>query len=195
MSNRINAGRRLAGLSVAVAGLLLGAAGSVARGQVFYEPVQYQYGQGDGKYYYGGSDPAAFAHAERVSACGVMVGGHAYSTAVNSVPVVPRATVYADCVPFQNAADWGATATDARNEAYAAQARYFRKSDLLRAAVPAPGGLVVPAQAQPIPAAGAGGGARAVADPVQPRGTILIIPRKMLEKPKAPDGSVAVAKP
>lgn len=124
--------------------------------QVIYEPVRYSYG-GQNKFYYGGSDARIIRYAEgprdaagrwgRVHGFDFVSGNIDTHREVNDEPV----RVYTDALGYQNARIYGFTATDARNEAYANIPRYFRKADLLRAAVEVDGVWVVPAQAQPIP--------------------------------------------
>ena len=168
---------------------------SSASAQVFYEPVRYQYGSGAATFYYGGHDPRvlhlAAAEADRLAYSSVVTGGH----------VVDRTRVYSDVAPYENLADneytsyMSRTPADARNEANQNVPRYFRKRNLLRAAVVTEDGtIVVPAQAQPRmdmkvvrPFAGAMG-------PVMPKGTILVIPKKLLEPPaKKNEPSVVIA--
>lgn len=151
--------------------IIVSCVASAASAQVFYLPVQYQYGQGE-RYYYGGSDPAVFASAERTSA---MLRFHRSNN--------PQPRVYSDLFPYANAAWYGFTPTDARNEAYRNQPRYFRKADLLDHAVEVDGAVYVP----PAPPR------RYVAPHVvvpmieapkpapRPRGVIIIIPKKPAE--------------
>lgn len=160
-------------------------AATAASAQVFYEPVRYQYSAYGRTFYYGGNDPRLFGFvAEDVART-------SYTSVVNPLHVMDRQRVYSDRIPFVNLADntytsYGSySAADARNEAYANVPRYFRKRDLLRSAVlTEEGTIVVPAQAQPRidirvvrPFAG-GAGAVDV-----PKGTILILPKKLLEPP------------
>jgi hypothetical protein len=158
---------------------------AVASAQVFYEPVQYQYSAYGQTFYYGGHDPRVFDFAA------ADIARTSYSSVVHPVHVVGRARIYSDVIPFTNLADnsytsyGGFTVADARNEAYANVPRYFRKRDLLRAAVMTDeGSLVVPAQAQPhidihvVRPFANGAGVGEV-----PKGTILIIPKKLLEPP------------
>jgi hypothetical protein len=95
------------------------------------------------KFYYGGSDPGIIRYGYTIRPAG--------PDRIDFKSAEPE-YVYVDALGYQNARPYGFTATDARNEAYANVPTYFRKADLLRAAVPTPGGWVVPAQAQPIPA-------------------------------------------
>ena len=113
---------------------------------IYYEPVRYQYDNGTEKYLYGGSDPAVHAAAGAYGGCaryhygGANLhrfdGGNSFN---QPSPMYPRERVYSDCVGTQDASYFGYTAADARNEAYANSARYFRKADLLAAAVPTGG--------------------------------------------------------
>ncbi|MGD1277354.1 MAG: hypothetical protein ABR964_09035 [Tepidisphaeraceae bacterium] len=111
--------------------LLCSASAGIA--QIIFEPVQYQYGTAV-KFYYGGSDPATLRR------------GFCHGRTDLSAQL-PR--VYTDQLPDLNAALYGWTTADARNEAYASVARYFRKADLLLCGVVQPDGtIVVPAAAQ-----------------------------------------------
>lgn len=173
-------------ITAAVAGLLLLGSSSYAGAQTIYEPVQYQYGEGDHRYYYGGSDPAVFDTAER-RACVDRLGDYDYDTDRYTHAYVHRRLigqldrVYSDCVPYVNARAYGYLPVDAANDAYANVPRYFRMRDLARAAVVEPDGTrVVPAQARPIPA-GRGGSADDADRAAETRPaakTIIIIPRK-----------------
>jgi hypothetical protein len=125
---------------------------SSASAQIIYEPVQYQYGS-DQHYYCGGSDPSVFRMAERYTDGGGQFGRvHGFAWVSANVmthrevsPEAPR--VYADSMPRTNAAIYGYTIDDARNEAYANVPRYFRMRDLLPFAVPdESGALHVPPQ-------------------------------------------------
>ena len=133
------------------------ACASQSFGQIIYEPVRYQYGE-QNKFYYGGSDPNIIRHGygvrDSAGRYGRVNGFDFVSGNINTHREVSGEPerVYSDCLGYQNARVYGFTATDARNEAYANIPTYFRKSDLLRAAVPGDGAWVVPAQAQPIPA-------------------------------------------
>lgn len=168
---------------------------SSASGQVFYEPVQYQYHYGSHTFYYGGHDPRVFDYAASE------ISAQVYS----SVATIDHGTrgdrVYTDQFQIGNVADnsytgySSFTANDARNEAYNNVPRYFRKRDLLRAAVMTEDGtLMVPAQAHPIIDIRVIRPFNVEAAPVVPKGTILVIPKKWLEKPaKKSDSSVVMA--
>ncbi len=169
----------------AVAGLLILGSSSDAGAQTIYAPVQYQHGEGAGRYYYGGSDPAVIAMAER-RACVDRLGDHAYDSERYTHAYVHRRLigqlerVYSDCVPGVNARIYGYTAADAANEANANLPRFFRMADLNRAAVVQPDGTrVVAAQAIPVRDAREDdertGSATQPATRPQP---IIIIPRK-----------------
>ncbi len=160
---------------------LVGCIASAASGQVFYEPVRYEHGSGDAKFYYGGHHAQVFEHVA------ADVNRTAYSSAVTQVPVVARNRVYSDAVPFQNLADeslttYGSyTPSDARNEAYRNVPRYFRKHDLLMSRdvqLTEDATLVVPAYARPrieiriVRPFGNG------AQVDVPKGSILITPKK-----------------
>lgn len=169
------------------------ACASQSFGQIYYEPVRYQYGD-QNKFYYGGSDPRIIEHGygprDAAGRWGRVNGFDFVSANIDTHREVDDEPerVFTDARGYENARIYGFTATDARNEAYANIPTYFRKSDLLRAAVPTEHGWVVPAQAQPIPANMARPMIRVT--PATTRGAMMpkplfIIPKKALEqKPK-----------
>jgi hypothetical protein len=114
---------------------------------------------------------------------------------------VHRTRVYSDVVPYINLADdsytsYGSyTPNDARNEAYHNVPRYFRKSDLLRAAVEKEDGtLSVPAYAKPRMDVTVVRPFGMTTRPMTPKGTILIIPKDLLKQPvKKTDPSLVAA--
>ena len=168
----------------AVALVLTTVVASSASAQVIYEPVRYQYGEAM-KYYYGGSDPMMHDYADRV-ACrngypSSMMNSYT-SLHMTLGQIGEKRVVLTDCLGYRNAAVFGYDANDARNEAYANVPRYFRKGDLLNAAVPAGDGtLVVPASARPTAAAMARDLREAKPAEPKPR-AILILPKKGLKK-------------
>ena len=145
---------------------------SLAHAQVIYQPVQFQYGSGNDTYYYGGSDPAVFAKAERTAA----------ARQIRNVPD-SKPQVYSDALPHQpNATVYGVTAADARNQAYASVPNYYRKGDLVGERQP-DGSIVVPATGGSETAA-----VKPVAKPLAPTtrpGVIIIIPKNTPATPKA----------
>jgi len=167
----------------AVAAVLLSVAASSASAQVIYTPVQYQYGDVM-RYYYGGNSAHQFAFVDRL-AC-----RNGYPSSMNDNYTSLRSTIGAisenpvvltDCMPLRNAAVYGYTANDARNEAYANVPRYFRKGDLINAAtVAADGTLVVSAQAQPVSGMAHDMHTTKPGE-LKPR-AILILPKKGLKK-------------
>ena len=173
---------------------------SEASAQVIYEPVQYQYEAGGQPYYYGGSDPAIHAYAQTpVGGCGrwgrtsglMFVSGDIdHNRAVRDENTV---RTFTDAMPYTNAHVYGFTATDARNEAYCNLPLFFRKGDLLNAAVLVNGAYVVPAQAQPIHIDRDGDRRRPTTAP-RP---IMIIPKNKIYKPQPQpsDKTFASAKP
>ena len=183
---------------------------SAANAQIFYEPVQSQYGSGRDAFYYGGGDPRVIDSAAQRLRCikdfsavreGRFGVGYLHRGLINHPPFY----VVSDCFPWLNAAAYGYTPTDARDTAYANVPRYFRKADLLRAARPADDGRswVVPAQADPsrpgaidirpyvrpatVPSAGPTAAPGATPRP------LLIIPKKVLEGPGKSGNSIARA--
>lgn len=165
-----------------VAGLLL-MGSSHAGAQTIYAPVQYEYGEGEDRYYYGGSDPAVFELAER-QACLDRLTDYDYDSDRYTHAYIHRRLigqlerVYSDCIPYVNARVYGYLPVDAANDAYANVPRYFRMGDLDRAAIELPdGSRVVPAQAEPIRAELDDEAVdRAVTKPAAK--TIIIIPKK-----------------
>src|SRR5438552_803212 len=115
---------------------------SSAFAQIFYQPVRYQFdtGRGDEKYLYGGTNPMVHAVARHCASYGYATNLHRFDGG-NSFgqpsPMYDRTAIYSDCAGTQNAAYFGFNEADARNEAYANAARYFRKADLMASAVPA----------------------------------------------------------
>ena len=168
----------------AAAVVVLFVAASSASAQVIYEPVRYQYGDAL-KYYYGGNNPAMFDYAERV----LCRNGYPnsmlrnYTNLYNTVGQVgENKIILTDCLPLHNAAAYGFTVNDARNEAYGNVPLYFRKRDLLDAAIPAADGtLVVPAQARPREMGMARDMRSATPTEPKPR-AILILPKKGTSK-------------
>lgn len=118
-------------LTAVAAGFVVAVFASVSSAQIFYLPVQHQYGQED-TYYYGGSDPSIFRQAQRETALRAR-------NMIENEPV----RVYSDLLPFRNARVNGFTRDDARNDAYANAQRYYRKGDLEIAAVGADGARYV----------------------------------------------------
>ena len=171
-------------LAPAVAAVALLIVASSASAQVIYEPVRYQYGDAM-KYYYGGDNAMAHAYADRVACRNGYPSSMCdrYTSLYLTVGQIgERCLVLSDCMPLRNAAVFGYTANDARNEAYCNVPRYFRKRDLLEAAVPAGDGtLVVSAQARPREAGMARDMRPAGPTELKPR-AILILPKKGLKK-------------
>jgi hypothetical protein len=145
---------------------------SSASAQIIYEPVEYQYRTCSGvTYYYGGSDPAIHAIG------GIKLDGHR--------DVTTPYRVYTDATGFIDARLLGYYISDARQEAYENQPRYFTKRDLLASAVHKDGAWVVPATA-PTVHVYKSDGTRLDHGPATEPKPLLIIPRDMLEKPAAP---------
>lgn len=132
--------------------VLLSILSSTASAQIIYKPVRYQYAAYGQTFYYGGTNPRVFTFAERRAFAETYLryghhpfGGRGYG---DNSRFSPQASVYTDYLPpYINAANYGFTANDARNEALANVPRYFRKSDLLKSGfVDCDGALIVPAQ-------------------------------------------------
>jgi hypothetical protein len=174
--------------SLAAAVVLTVCSSSLVNAQTIYAPVQFQYGQGDHRYYYGGNDPAVLAMAERQRCIDEMTdirpGTDRYNAAYMHYRLVGRLErVYSDCVPYRNARVYGYRAVDAANDAYANVPTYFRKADLLRTAVALPdGSRVVSPQAVPVRFE-RDADDTAMTQPIRPR-AIIIIPKN---KPKTSD--------
>jgi hypothetical protein len=170
---------------------------SAASAQVIYEPVRYQYGSEGSRYYYGGTDPAVFRQAQRDTAAAQAVTLHR--------PVDAPLRVYSDDIPLQNAAVFGLTPDDARNQANRLLPRYFVKRELVAEhAVDGPHGeLIVPARPvktatvtessidiKPYQPAAKTPATRPTTEPAP----LLIIPKDMLDRPlEEPRPSVAMA--
>jgi len=173
---------------------------SSAFAQVFYAPVKYQFdaGDGDAKYLYGGTNPAVHQWATTPALAGYgwsqrcpfrgyatnlhnFDGGNSFS---QPSPFFYRTPIYSDCYGLQRASYFGFNDADARNEAYANTPRYFRKADLLASAVPAGDGtLVVPATAPHGVVAPAPMSNYSMVPGMPARGQIIIIPKSFLDRP------------
>src|SRR5687767_8084790 len=95
---------------------------SFANAQIIYEPVQYQYGEGNHRYYYGGSDAAVFAYAEHQRRLDELTDIPAHSQRYTHAYVHHRLIgqldrVYSDVVPYTNARVYGYLPVDAANDA------------------------------------------------------------------------------
>ncbi len=180
--------------------IALCAIASSASAQVIYEPVRYQYGHQNNIYYYGGSDPRVHYSAQfPIGGAGRFgrAGGWAFASgntrSFRQVANEPT-RVFTDSLPirYDNAAFAGFTENDARNDAYFNVPTYFKKSELLAAAVEqSDGAWVVPSQAQPVPLD------RAVSRSAPTTGPkpLMIIPKDRLRPaPKSSDKSFAIAK-
>ena len=170
-----------------IAAVLLLVCCAVANSQIIYEPLQYQY-PGDPSYYYGGDDPSVFEHAERMQ-CLCRHRSHdrdaVFHDCGKRLPIV-----YSDCLPYVNAAIYGYTANDARNDASRSVPRYFRKSELLAAAIVLrDGSVIVPAQARPIATIQIKPYRRPTAEPKP----IIIIPRPRPVPQQTPPDQVVQA--
>ena len=172
--------------------LILFALVSTASAQVVYEPVTYQYDAGGTTYYYGGNDPRVHAiAAEPSSSAGTWgrVNGFTFVSAdINIHREVSNqpARVFTDAVRNRDAAPFGYTPNDARNEAYAGVPRYFAKRDVPAMAVQKNGAWVVPAAALPIRVFKSSGVEITPRPSTEPK-PLLIIPREMLDRPLPSD--------
>jgi hypothetical protein len=191
----------------ALSAVAVSVSNSAALGQVIYEPVQYQFDRGYAgeKYYYGGTNPLAHQWAQVAPGCRAygyagqkhnFDGGNSFN---QPQPFYDRSPVFTDCVHsgLQDARRTGYTEADARNEAYANAPTYFRKADLLASAQPGADGVwhVPPSApnvyvvgtpvngAYPAATRGATTGPATGPGTVPGRGQVIIIPRRLLDKP------------
>lgn len=179
----------------ALASVALLVLASAASAQVIYEPVKYEYSLGDGEVlYYGGTDSRVVERARRMYK--LYNQPRSYDSNGRERATIRKGltgqapVVYSDIAPYMNVSLYGFSAADARNEAYANVPTYFRKGDLLDAAVEAEDGtLVVPAHAKPVSEPVMRKSERR-SQRVRPR-AIIIIPKA--PKAKAADKSVAAA--
>ncbi len=185
-----------------------------ASAQVFFQPVQYQYGPSP-TFYYGGSDQRVFEHASRSVYSDDIAGpyGSRYFVGTRYYGPILRVrppAVFVDQLPYFDAALFHYTPADARNDANAAVPTYFRKIDLLRSAIPSGDGTtyIVPAQA-PLPAvpyidirpyhrpaaapSSRPSTAPATSVPSEGPRPLLIIPKSLLQPPPAPSEVHGVA--
>ena len=155
---------------------------SSASAQIIYEPVRYQYG-GQTPFYYGGNDPDMFRFAHREYA----ESRNGFATAHGNVMTHREVSslaphVYVDHMPRANAAIYGYTADDARNDAYNNAPRYFRKKDLLAHAVQdSDGAWHVPAQVSTSSHAGTIE-IKPYVRPVTSPHPVIVIPKEMLDR-------------
>ena len=218
MSMRNNLALSVGALSALVLSV---SAAPTASAQVIYEPVQSEYRTPHGKYHYGGSDPQAHEWAWRRLEClrgsaGVHEGRYGYGYIHPKLIGSPPEYVVSDCAPYLNATVYGMTANDARQEAYGTSAGYYKKSEILKEAVPAADGkgMVVPAHAgqsrieirpyrrmmgpttrpatQPAERDEQATAAPAEKAPAEPK-PILIIPKDQLKVKVTPNKSVVTA--
>jgi len=192
--------RALAMASVAV--FVLGLVSSAVQAQIIYEPVRYQYG-GQNPFYYGGSDPSVIEEASGPVGGGGWWGRvHGFDFISGDYQTHRDVTnegyrVYTDAVPHQNARIYGYTDVDARNEAYANVPTYFRKIDLLNAAIRnRDGSWTVPAQVSNGPRFYVAPSAMTRITPAGPATTprpLMIIPKKGLDLKAEPQRKLASA--
>ena len=164
-----------------------------ASAQVIYAPVQYQHTLGDTVLYYGGSNPRVIEQARRNYA--LYNRPRAYDARGHELATIRKGLtrqapyVYTDAAPHVNASLYGYTAADARNEAYANVPTYFRKRDLLAAAVVQPDGTwLVPADAKPVASTVVVRRMPTAATQPTPK-AIIIIPKRPAAPERAPAAS------
>jgi hypothetical protein len=164
-----------------------------AFGQIFYEPVKYQYTAGDQAFYYGGSNPYLLDFAYRQA----RVEQLTYGRSGFGQRFAPHVPVWSDLLPYRDMTDVRWDGSDAANEANANVARYFRKADALAGAHYDVDGTIV------VPAKGPSVYLRPMVYPVQPhpmlrpwgkttrpsatnpakKGEVIIIPKTLLDRP------------
>jgi hypothetical protein len=156
---------------------------SVASAQMIFAPVQYQYGEGANRYYYGGDDPAVFYRAEQRRRLDELGDHPLTSERYTDAYVHRRLTgqldrVYSDAAPHVNARIYGYLPVDTANDAYANVPCHFRMADLLASAVEQPDGTrVVSPYAKPIRKA-----EKLVAAPTTRPRAIIILPRPAIKR-------------
>jgi hypothetical protein len=179
--------------SIAAAFAVVVASASLAGAQTIYAPVQYQYGVEQYRYYYGGSDAVVFDRADRTMAIDRLTDiphdSRRYTDAyvhLNLIGQLDR--VYSDVIPSLNARTFGYMQRDAANDAYANVPRYFRKADLVAAAViQRDGSQVVSSQAHPVELTREARSATRPASEIKPRAIIIIPKGDKAKKPQPGD--------
>ncbi|HVT87546.1 MAG TPA: hypothetical protein VHD56_01730 [Tepidisphaeraceae bacterium] len=173
--------------------LVLLVSASTSFAQVVYEPVKYQFDSHGTTYYYGGTDLRIHAIANEPHSAGATwgrVNGYDFVSAdlhVHREVSNQPARVFTDAVRNRDAAPFGFTADDARNEAYANVPRYFVKRDVPgMAVVKKDGSWSVPAAAVPVRVFKSNGQEIQIRSTPQPK-PLLIIPKDMLQKPLPSD--------
>jgi hypothetical protein len=145
------------------------AAASLA--QVIYEPPAVQYSDGQRSFYYGGTDPVTIHR------------GFYYGFGKNAPLEEEPLRVYTDRLPDQNAAIYGFTIDDARNEAAANTPTYFRKADAVRGTRYENGAIVIPQR----PVVEAPRGSIMVRPYIAPQRRayqpVIVIPKRLLDRP------------
>ena len=182
----------------AAAATLLLVVASSASAQTIYAPVQYQYSNGM-TYYYGGNDPSMHHYIEHVKCRNGYpseITGRYYNNLRQTLGQIgEQKYVFTDCLPYRNAAVYGYSAEDARNEAYANVATYDTKRDMVNAGVVMPDGtLVVPAHGRSHDTMKmhpkTNGNSSGTTQPSEPKPrAIIIIPKGAPRRP-ADDGAV-----
>jgi hypothetical protein len=154
---------------IALSMVLVAASSSFA--QTIYEPVHFQYGSGDRTFYYGGTDPSTFRR-------GAFYG-------VRTIENEPL-RVYTDRLPYTNAATYGFTIDDARNEANNDVPRYFRMADIYAHSYTDGAAVIVPSRPMtPVPQ-GTIEIRPYVRPVVRPMSPVIVIPKELLNKPLTP---------
>ena len=164
-----------------------------AFGQIFYEPVKYQYNVGDQTFYYGGSNPHLLDFAYRQAR---LVDASYYKTSFGR-RFQRHEPVWSDLLPYRDMTDVYWNADDAANEANANIPRYFHKRDaLMTAHYDVDGTITVPAQGPsmyvrpmvqhvyPRPLLRPWGKTtRPAATNPAKKGEVIIIPKNLLDRP------------
>ncbi len=169
-----------------------------AFGQIFYEPVRYQYTVGDQSFYYGGSNPHQLDFAYRQARLEqISYGRSSFGRRFQS-----HSPVWSDLLAYRDMTDLQWNAADAANEASANAPRYFRKADALAGAhYDVDGTIVVPAKGPSVYVRPLMHPVRPLMHPVRPqlgpwrkttrpattspakKGQVIIIPKNLLDRP------------
>ncbi len=150
--------------------------------QIYYLPVQYQHIAGSETFYYGGMNPYLHQYGVREAVIETIRSNqnefnHRFAR---------HSAVYSDVFPYRDLTVYGFTSADAANEANWNQPRYYRKVDLLRAAVAQDdGSWLLAASARPVVRDTRPTDIRSTtrAVPATRRGEIIIIPKNLLDRP------------
>ena len=174
---------RLSKIVVLLSGMIFSVS---THAQILYEPVQYQFGSGAERFYYGGRNARLLEFASRY------VAHESDNSSARSLKFHSSPMIFSDRFGYREVSHWTSsgksevTISDVRNEAYNNLPRYFSKRDLLAAAVPAEdGSYIIPAQLpvhSQIDIRVIRKFTQPASEAITPKGTILVIPKRLLEK-------------